>query len=190
MRRPHTPVNGQRTETDILQRTATVRREEREVKTRAGGEGVEKHTPWAGGNRNWGSSHSSSQGSANGVTRAGLRLVAQLCPTLCDLWTAARQAPLSMGILRQEYWSALPCPPPGDLPDAGIKPRSPALQANPLPSDSRGKPRTTLDPATPRLSLCPKGLEAGSQGGICTPSSQQLHPQEPRGGHSSGPSSR
>ena len=46
------------------------------------------------------------------------------------LWTVARQAPLSMGFSRQEYWSGLPCPPPGDLPDPGIEPislMSPAL---------------------------------------------------------------
>ena len=43
-------------------------------------------------------------------------------------WTAAHQAPLSMGFSRQEHWSGLPCPPPGDLPDPGIEPRSPALQ--------------------------------------------------------------
>ena len=45
-------------------------------------------------------------------------------------WTVALQAPLSMGFSRQEYWSGLPCPPPGDLPDPGIKPavlKSPAL---------------------------------------------------------------
>ena len=40
------------------------------------------------------------------------------------LWTMAGQAPLSMGLSRQEYWSGLLCPPPGDLPDPGIKPRS------------------------------------------------------------------
>ena len=40
------------------------------------------------------------------------------------LWTVALQAPLSMGFSRQEYWSGLPCPPPGDLPDAGIQPVS------------------------------------------------------------------
>ena len=40
-------------------------------------------------------------------------------------WTVAHQAPLSMGILQQEYWSGLPCPSPGDLPDTGIKPMSP-----------------------------------------------------------------
>ena len=45
------------------------------------------------------------------------------------LWTVAHQAPLSMGFPRQEYWSGLPFPAPGDLPDPGIEPRSPALQA-------------------------------------------------------------
>ena len=50
-------------------------------------------------------------------------------------WTVALQAPLSMGFSRQEYWSGLPCPPPGDLPQPGIKPASPAasiLQADSL----------------------------------------------------------
>ena len=42
------------------------------------------------------------------------------------LWTVALQAPLSMGFSRLEYWSGLPCPPPGDLPDPGIEPKSPA----------------------------------------------------------------
>ena len=46
------------------------------------------------------------------------------CPTLCDPVTAARQPPLSMGFSKQEYWSGLPCPPPGDLPDPGIEPTS------------------------------------------------------------------
>ena len=49
------------------------------------------------------------------------------------LWTLAHQAPLSMGFSRQEYWSGLPCPPPEDLPDPGIKPWSPVLQADSLP---------------------------------------------------------
>ena len=48
----------------------------------------------------------------------------QSCLTLCNPWTIARQAPLPMGFSRQEYWSGLPCPPPGDLPNPGIKPRS------------------------------------------------------------------
>ena len=59
------------------------------------------------------------------------------------LWTVARQAPLSMGFSRQEYWSGLPCPPPGDLPDPEIKPRSPALQAHSLPAEPPGKPKNT-----------------------------------------------
>ena len=49
--------------------------------------------------------------------------------------SVARQAPLSMGFSRQEYWSGWPFPSPGDLPHPGIKPRSPALQADSLPSE-------------------------------------------------------
>ena len=67
--------------------------------------------------------------------------VAQLCPTLQDPMDVAHQAPLSMGFSRQEYWSGLPCPSPGVLPDAGIKPRSPALQVGSLPSELPGKPK-------------------------------------------------
>ena len=55
-------------------------------------------------------------------------------------WTAAYQAPLSMGFSRQEYWSGLPFPSSGDLPYPGIKPRSPALQAGVLTSEPPGKP--------------------------------------------------
>ena len=51
----------------------------------------------------------------------------------------AYQAPLFMGLSRQEYWSWLPLPSPGDLPDPGIKPESLALQADVLPSESPGK---------------------------------------------------
>ena len=47
----------------------------------------------------------------------------QLCPTLCDPMDS-RQAPLSIGFSRQEYWNGLPFPPPGDLLDSGIKPAS------------------------------------------------------------------
>ena len=67
-------------------------------------------------------------------------LVVQSYPTLCDLWTVAHQAPLSMEFSRQEYWTGWPFPSPGDLPDSGVKPRSPALQADSLPSQSPGKP--------------------------------------------------
>ena len=55
------------------------------------------------------------------------------------LWTVAHQAPLSMRFSRQEYWSGFLFLSPGDLPDPGIEPRSPALQVNSLPSELLGK---------------------------------------------------
>ena len=58
-------------------------------------------------------------------------------------WTTAGQAPLSMGFSRQEYWSGLPFPPPGDLPNPGIEPRSPTLQEDSLPAEPQGKPKNT-----------------------------------------------
>ena len=51
------------------------------------------------------------------------------------LWTVAYQAPLSMGLSRQGYWTGLPFPSPGDLPDPGIEPRLPTLQADTVPSE-------------------------------------------------------
>ena len=48
-----------------------------------------------------------------------------------------------MEFSRLEYWNGLPCPPPGDLPNPGIKPRSPAMQLNSLPADPPGKPKNT-----------------------------------------------
>ena len=62
-----------------------------------------------------------------------------LVPLFVTLWTAARQAPLSVGFSRQENWSGLPRPSPGDLPDPGIKPRSLALHTDSLPSEPPGK---------------------------------------------------
>ena len=58
-------------------------------------------------------------------------------------WTVAHQAPPSMEFSRQEYWSGLPFPSPGDLPDPGIEPGSPALQADALPSEPPGN-RVTI----------------------------------------------
>ena len=55
-------------------------------------------------------------------------------------WTVAHHAPPSMGFSRQKYWSGLPFPSPEDLPDPGVKPRSPALQADALTSEPPGKP--------------------------------------------------
>ena len=82
--------------------------------------------------------------------RLQLTVLTSLCVCVCMLshvqlfvtpGTVAHQAPLSMGLSRQEYWSGLPFPPPGDLPNPGIKPKSPALQADALPSESPGKPQ-------------------------------------------------
>ena len=55
-------------------------------------------------------------------------------------WTVADQAAPSMGFSRKEYWSGLPLPSPGDLPDPGIEPRSTTLQADALTSEPPGKP--------------------------------------------------
>ena len=57
-------------------------------------------------------------------------------------WTVAHQAPPFMGFSRQEYWSGLPFPSPGHLPDPGIGPRSPALQADALTSEPPEKPKS------------------------------------------------
>ena len=55
-------------------------------------------------------------------------------------WIIAHQASLSMGFFRLEYWSELPCPPPGDLPNPGTEPRSPTLEVDSLLSEPPGKP--------------------------------------------------
>ena len=60
-------------------------------------------------------------------------VIAKSCLTLATPWTVAHQALLSMEFSRQECWSGLPCAPPGDHPDPGIKPRSPVLRADSLP---------------------------------------------------------
>ena len=73
-----------------------------------------------------------------------LVLVAKLCRTLATPWIVTCQIPLFMGFSRQEYWSGFPFPFPGDLPDPGIKPRSPALQADDLLTELWGKPILSL----------------------------------------------
>ena len=69
-------------------------------------------------------------------------LVAQSCPTLCNSMdnSGSDSSPLSMGFLRQEYWTGLPFASPGDLPNPGIEPGSPALQADSSPTELQGKP--------------------------------------------------
>ena len=65
-------------------------------------------------------------------------------PLFATLWTVAYQAPPSMGFSRQEYWSGLPCSPPGDLPNPGIEPGFPALQADSLPQSHQESPVKTV----------------------------------------------
>ena len=65
-------------------------------------------------------------------------LVAKSCLTLVTPWTIALQVPLSMGFSRQEYWSGLPFPSPENLPNIGIEPRSPTLQADSLLTELKG----------------------------------------------------
>ena len=76
--------------------------------------------------------------------------VTQSCPTLWDRMDSTHQAPLSMGFSRHEYWSSLPFPSPGDLPDPGIELGPPALQPDSLPTEPSGKP---LSPGSSQNSL-------------------------------------
>ena len=74
----------------------------------------------------------------------GLCSAAQSCQTLCDLTNCSPPGSSVLGeFSRQEYWSRLPCPPPGDLPNPGIEHKSPALQADSLLSEPPGKPPNT-----------------------------------------------
>ena len=68
-----------------------------------------------------------------------VKLLSRVC-LFATLWTVAYQARPSMGFSRQEYWSGLPFPSPGDLPDPGIEPGTPALWADTLTSEPPGKP--------------------------------------------------
>ena len=77
--------------------------------------------------------------------------VTQLYLTLSTPWTVAHQAPLSKGFSRQEYWRGLPFPFPGDLPNPGIKPTSPALQVDSLLSEPPGKSPQFSDIKSPLL---------------------------------------
>ena len=67
-------------------------------------------------------------------------LVAVMSSSFASPWTAAHQVPLFMRSPRQEYWSGLPFPSPGDLPNPGIKPASPALRVDSLPLSYQGSP--------------------------------------------------
>ena len=85
--------------------------------------------------------------------RGGGGLVGKLCLTLKTPWTGAFQVPVSMGFSRQEYLSGLPFPSPGDLPDTGMEPGSPAWQADSLPTELQGKPPAYSLPALLRTEI-------------------------------------
>ena len=71
-------------------------------------------------------------------------LIAKSCLTLATPWIMSCQAPLSMGFSRQESWSGLPFPSPGDLPDPGVEPTSPALAGGFFTTEPRGEPSIPL----------------------------------------------
>ena len=73
-----------------------------------------------------------------------IAVVFKSCQLFATPWTVAHQTPLSMGFPRQEYWSGLPFPSPGEIPDPGIKPMPPALQAYSLPLSHPGFPFITV----------------------------------------------
>ena len=81
-----------------------------------------------------------------GVLLYGGSLVVKSCPTLETPLTVGCKAPLSLGFSRQEYCNGLPFPCPGDLPNLGIKPGSPALQMDSLPTELSGKPYRKVSP--------------------------------------------
>ena len=92
---------------------------------------------------NWTESLPKPMISANVMTSIEVKLLS--CVWLfVTRWTLTYQSPLSMGFSRQEYWSGLLFPSPGYLPNPGIKPWSPALQADALPSEPWGKPMTSM----------------------------------------------
>ena len=86
--------------------------------------------------RKWGA-----QGNDGKTVLCACSVTSVVSHSFATLWTVACQSPLSMGFSRQEYWSGLPCPPPGDLPETRIEPTSPALQVDSLPTEPHGKSR-------------------------------------------------
>ena len=82
-------------------------------------------------------------------------LVAKLCLTLLTPWTVAHQAPLSKGFFRQEYWSGLPFPSPGNLPDPGIEPSSPALAGRFFTTEPPGKAQDNWIATCKRMNVEP-----------------------------------
>ena len=99
-------------------------------------------------------------------------LVTQLCLTLQPLWTGARQAPLSMGFPRHEYWSRLPFPPPGDVPDQAIILGSTCIAGRLFTIRPPGK-RTFFSGNESYSGPCSATVEQGTSS-MCQPLSQVL----------------
>ena len=109
----------------------------------------------AGGSEGYAHPFSAREGRENHGWKQGQGCsVAQSCPTLATPWTLARQTLLSMGFLRQEYWSGLPFTFPEDFPDPGIESVSFALQADALPTEPPGKPSLVDYSVTNFLNNC------------------------------------
>ena len=107
--------------------------------------------------------------------------LAQLCPTLCDPWTVARQALLSTGFSRQEYWSGLPFPISGDLPYPGIKLESlvfPALAGRFFIIEPPGKPPLRVYPCLNKLSLYFLNHSTSSLNSFTVKKEPQIHQQQ------------
>ena len=90
-------------------------------------------------------------------------LVVKFCLTLMTPWTVAHQAPLSMAFPRQEYWNGVPSPSPGDLPEPGIEPASPALAGGLFTTEPPGLPMSQRSQGSAKLlqsflTLRPLGL--------------------------------
>ena len=100
---------------------------------------------WMRGTDDWTrDSHGTERGNQKWFQRKKVKVKSFSCVRpFANPWTADHEAPLSMGFSRQETWSGLPFPSPGALPDPGIEPRSPALQADALTSEPPGKPRAS-----------------------------------------------
>ena len=82
-------------------------------------------------------------------------LAVQSCPALCETLCFTPPGSFVHGIFQAKYWSGLPFPSPGDLPNPGIKPRSPAMQAYTLPSEPPGEPQEVTKAVTMAIGVAP-----------------------------------
>ena len=112
------------------------------------------HRPWVGTLRRACKNVSLCLGAGVSYQFGGGDLVTKSYPTFANPCSVACQAPLSMEFSRQEYWSGLSFPSPGDLPNPGIEPGSPALQVDSSLTEPTGKPIINLLPLNYKYILC------------------------------------